>query len=158
MKLEEKKREKELKEKKKLDCQKNEKKNLKKKGCLKRKIIFDNKSSNGKKSKKPKQSKKQTETDESSDESDVPLKELCDDDELDDVELGLSLADQNNDVCFYCEEGGRDNELWYRCVLCGFWAHADCSGWDSPEDYECDRCAKKKREQEKKNKDNKKKP
>nr|CAD7594160.1 unnamed protein product [Timema genevievae] len=31
------------------------------------------------------------------------------------------------------KEFGRNNESWYRCVLCSIWAHAECTGWDSAE-------------------------
>ncbi|KAL4719697.1 hypothetical protein ACJJTC_007886 [Scirpophaga incertulas] len=55
-------------------------------------------------------------------------------------------TDADNDYvnkCIICDDYGRDNELWYRCVLCGLWAHAECSGYDSPESYICDLCPKK---------------
>ncbi|KAL3266055.1 hypothetical protein HHI36_010242 [Cryptolaemus montrouzieri] len=28
------------------------------------------------------------------------------------------------------DELGRDKEIWYRCVICSFWLHAVCSGWE----------------------------
>lgn len=40
--------------------------------------------------------------------------------------------------CVICTDYGRNNELWYRCILCGLWAHAECTGYDSPEGYVCD--------------------
>lgn len=62
-------------------------------------------------------------------------KELCDDDEMDDLPL-----DCNENLCFICEEFGKDGEEWYRCVSCGLWIHALCSGADSAEDFLCDQC------------------
>ncbi|KAK9710002.1 hypothetical protein QE152_g26263 [Popillia japonica] len=56
---------------------------------------------------------------------------VCED-ELE-AEVGLSLGGVGKDVCFYCEDDGKDNELWYRCTSCGLWAHTLCSGWDTPE-------------------------
>lgn len=47
---------------------------------------------------------------------------------------------------------GRDNEEWYRCVMCGYWSHSECSGWESAEDYTCDLCMKKEKIREKKKK------
>lgn len=47
--------------------------------------------------------------------------------------------------CIICDDYGQNNELWYRCVLCGLWAHAECSGYDSPEGYICDLCLNKAR-------------
>lgn len=85
-----------------------------KKNGGKRKLYFEDKSVQNS-SKQRKLSNKLLETDETSDESDIPLKELCDDDELDDIEV--DLADKNKEVCFYCDGGGRDKELWYRCFL-----------------------------------------
>ena len=67
----------------------------------------------------------------------VNEEELCDDDENDDI------GPPNYDVCLVCDEFGRDNEMWYRCVGCGRWCHAECSGWDSPDGYLCDLCLRK---------------
>jgi hypothetical protein len=30
--------------------------------------------------------------------------------------------------------------LWYRCTSCGFWAHSECSGVETPKNYKCDLC------------------
>jgi hypothetical protein len=54
-------------------------------------------------------------------------RQLCDDDELDDVDIT-----EDSELCLVCGEFGQDNEIWYRCVICPKWAHEDCSGWDSP--------------------------
>ncbi|KAJ3617786.1 hypothetical protein MTP99_006880 [Tenebrio molitor] len=63
--------------------------------------------------------------------------QLCDDDELDDVDIT-----EDSELCLVCGEFGQDNEIWYRCVICSKWAHEDCSGWDSPVGYTCDMCVK----------------
>lgn len=44
------------------------------------------------------------------------------------------------EVCEVCLEFGRDNELWFRCTICGVWVHAECSGADSAKDFICDTC------------------
>lgn len=67
--------------------------------------------------------------------SNVDEKELCDDDELDDMG-GVS----DHDKCIYCGDTGKNKELWYRCTVCGLWAHEECSGKDSPEGFVCDFC------------------
>ncbi|CAG9788696.1 unnamed protein product [Diatraea saccharalis] len=61
---------------------------------------------------------------------------LCDDDS--DDEMIVDNEDYNN--CIICEEFGKNNELWYRCTTCGLWAHAICSGWETPDEYVCDLC------------------
>ncbi|XP_039278688.1 uncharacterized protein LOC120350209 [Nilaparvata lugens] len=71
-----------------------------------------------------------------SDEEDVPLKDICDDNEDDDT---FNISDANVDICLVCGEFGH-NELWYRCTKCGKWAHAECSGADSAKNYICDFC------------------
>ena len=50
--------------------------------------------------------------------------ELCDDNDCDDL---------GNDVnqCIIYNDVGKDGELWYRCTLCGIWAHSECSGVDT---------------------------
>lgn len=64
---------------------------------------------------------------------------LCDDDSDDE----MNVDDENYNKCIICEEFGKNNELWYRCTICGLWAHAICSGWDSPDGYICDLCVQK---------------
>lgn len=64
---------------------------------------------------------------------------LCDDDSDD----GMNVDDENHNKCIICEEFGKNNEMWYRCTFCGLWAHAICSGWDSPDGYICDLCLRK---------------
>uniref|UniRef100_A0A8D9EI83 Zinc finger PHD-type domain-containing protein n=1 Tax=Cacopsylla melanoneura TaxID=428564 RepID=A0A8D9EI83_9HEMI len=73
---------------------------------------------------------------------------FCNDDEYND-DLEENIDDPKN-RCLICEEFGRDQELWYRCVSCGYWAHADCSGWESPDDYICDLCILKEKKKNKK--------
>ncbi|GBP87262.1 hypothetical protein EVAR_64472_1 [Eumeta japonica] len=65
--------------------------------------------------------------------SDVNTDELCQNDEDDD-------AEDAGDMCIVCGEFGRDRKIWYRCTSCGLWAHADCTGWDSAQNYVCDMC------------------
>lgn len=65
--------------------------------------------------------------------SDVGTNDLCQDDEDDDAE------DAGN-RCLVCNDFGRNNEMWYRCTSCGLWAHAECTGNDTPEGYVCDIC------------------
>lgn len=57
------------------------------------------------------------------------MDKLCQDDERDDA--------RGSNMCLVCGEMGRDNDLWYQCVL---WAHADCTGWDSTSNCVCDMC------------------
>lgn len=120
---------------------------MKKGRKINKKQYFEDKKTSKKSKKKPKMRELQ-ESDESN-VSNISLTDICDDDELDDVDL--TLRDENNEKCIFCYDVGRDNEEWYRCVMCGFWAHAECSGFDSPDNYHCDTCAKKKRRMEKSN-------
>ena len=46
-------------------------------------------------------------------------------------------------TCFYCEDTGKDGEMWYRSTSYALWAHQECSGWDAPEGYLCDICSRK---------------
>lgn len=75
---------------------------------------------------------------ESSDENDEDERNLCDDDDNDDIDP-IGIGDDVN-VCIICDEYGKNNELWYRCTQCSKWAHAECSGQNSPENYVCDFC------------------
>lgn len=67
--------------------------------------------------------------------SDIDILEICDDNSADDI-------DDGTDICLICEERGKD-EVWYRCTNCGYWVHAECSGADSPNDYNCDICIRR---------------
>lgn len=71
--------------------------------------------------------------DQSSSDSEIVMADVRDDDDDTDVE------DLEN-KCMLCDDYGRNNELWYRCVLCGLWAHAECSGYESAKGYVCDLC------------------
>lgn len=46
--------------------------------------------------------------------------------------------------CIICGEFGKE-ELWFKCSLCGEWAHAECTGFDKKEaktkPYICDYCS-----------------
>lgn len=83
-------------------------------------------------------------SDGSSTEDERNIKDLCQDDELDDVsiDIGLTLAEKNNtnNTCLFCGEFGKDKELWYRCVLCSGWVHSDCSAAETPHNFVCDYC------------------
>ncbi|GBP87704.1 hypothetical protein EVAR_61929_1 [Eumeta japonica] len=70
-------------------------------------------------------------------ESDSSLHNICDDDKDDDLE---NINETGTSTCLICTEFGRNNDIWYRCTVCGLWAHADCTGWDSAEGYVCDNC------------------
>lgn len=72
----------------------------------------------------------------SSDEENIREENLCDDNEDDDM---FDITDKNVELCIICGEYGM-NELWYRCVSCGKWAHAECSDANSAENYICDFC------------------
>lgn len=48
--------------------------------------------------------------------------QLCDDDELDDVD-----PSEVNEECLVCREFRRNKEIWYRYIMCSNWAHAECS-------------------------------
>ncbi|XP_050309282.1 uncharacterized protein LOC126745467 [Anthonomus grandis grandis] len=72
----------------------------------------------------------------SSSDDDEQIENVCDDDSDDE----LSVEGNEYNKCNICEEFGRNNEMWYRCTICGFWTHAMCTGWDSPDGYICDFC------------------
>lgn len=104
----------------------------------KKKSEKDRKSKTMTKSKKMKKTcRRQIDFEESSEEDiDLDVSKLCDDDEFDDA---IDLFAEDTEVCLVCGEFG-SSELWFRCVSCGKWAHADCSGYDTPENYICDLC------------------
>lgn len=67
------------------------------------------------------------------------------DDELDDVDpqnvyYEPPTTANSGDICIICKEEGKD-EMWYRCVSCGKWAHKECSGVDTAKNYKCDFCS-----------------
>ena len=88
------------------------------------------------KSKKKKACRRHITFDSSSSDEEVPMEELCDDNEDDDA---FDISDTNVELCIVCGEYGL-NEMWYRCVSCGKWAHAECSGFDTADKYICDFC------------------
>jgi len=45
-----------------------------------------------------------------------------------------------NDNCVVCGEFGKDKEIWFRCRMCGFWAHMACTGHNKANTYTCDDC------------------
>lgn len=74
--------------------------------------------------------------DEDSEVSSVDEAELCADTDQSDGEF----EETDKDKCLVCGEFGRNNEVWYRCVSCGLWAHKNCSGAYRAENYKCDYC------------------
>lgn len=56
---------------------------------------------------------------------------------------GLPELNNTNDVCLFCGEFGRNNELWYRCVICSGWVHSECSAAESAHNFKCDYCLNK---------------
>ena len=74
----------------------------------------------------------------SSETEDEEYQNFCNDDSDDELDVD---GENNYNKCNICEEFGRNNEMWYRCTICGLWSHAMCSGWDSPKGYICDLCA-----------------
>lgn len=89
--------------------------------------------------------KKKIRPKEESDDSDVDMAvSLCDDNELDDIDMaffdnGTSTAD-DNELCGLCGDHGKEKELWYRCTQCGKWYHAACTANESAKDFICDLC------------------
>lgn len=72
--------------------------------------------------------------------SEVDPANICDDDELDDVEPENMFQDNNDgEVCLICGEYGK-SEIWFRCIACGGWTHKLCSGAEQPDNYLCDFC------------------
>jgi len=78
---------------------------------------------------------------------------LCDDNSDDDMptskekqimsrpmKRSLDQYSSANDNCIICGEFGPGGEMWFRCIMCGFWAHRLCSGADRPDAYICDHC------------------
>lgn len=66
------------------------------------------------------------------------MSQMCDDDEHDGV---IDLFGKDTEMCLVCGEFGT-TELWFRCVICGKWAHSECSGFDTAENYKCGLCIK----------------
>jgi len=90
--------------------------------------------------------KTQLDKDPSSEEE--PYENLCVDSDGDSIEMEVEkprkrMIEQvrTADNCLVCGEFGKDNELWYRCRICGFWAHCDCTGADKPTSFVCDYCS-----------------
>ncbi|XP_054259528.1 uncharacterized protein LOC128984251 [Macrosteles quadrilineatus] len=88
---------------------------------------------------KPKKRKKKDTSDESDIEEEAPLFQDQDDDIIDLVDPNI-VEKTTLDICSICGDIGKDNELWYRCVMCSSWSHSECTGWDSAKDYICDFC------------------
>lgn len=77
---------------------------------------------------------------------------LCDDNEMDDLDpmnvLGPAAnaktreMQDSDGICLLCGEFGKNNELWYRCILCSGWVHSECSAAETADDFLCDFCLK----------------
>lgn len=78
---------------------------------------------------------KRKKLEESESEEEIPVNELCNDDELDDVD-----PNDVQDRCLICDDFSKKDEYWFQCSMCGRWAHELCSGVDSPVGYICDFC------------------
>lgn len=72
---------------------------------------------------------------------------ILNDDEMDDLEPmvldvpgSTRATTDSSDVCLLCGEFGRNNELWFRCILCSGWVHAECSAAERAENFVCDFC------------------
>lgn len=100
-----------------------------------RKLKVDAKSKSSTKKGKTKAPKRKIEKTDSESDDNIDPNNICDDDELDDLNPG-----GEQDICLICGDSSRKNEVWYRCTVCSGWSHALCSGVDSPENYECDFC------------------
>lgn len=82
-----------------------------------------------------------------SSEDDVPYDESGDSDlEIIEIKDRVNLNTQNErgdqSLCTICLEEGKLREVWYRCRLCGGWAHEACTGCDDASRYRCDFCLK----------------
>ena len=76
---------------------------------------------------------------ESDSDTSIDEENICEDES----ESELCLTEIGKETCFYCEDTGKDGEIWYRCTSCALWAHQECSGWDTPEGYLCGMCSRK---------------
>lgn len=115
-------KEKKAEEKKLLEAKKDVKsiaKRQKAKPAPERKLFESNQSKN----KKSRNSSK----DEDSDLDDYDARALCDDSDSADEEL-YEDPNNENETCLVCSEQGDGRQLWFRCVQCGHWVHALCSG------------------------------
>lgn len=114
---------------------KEDKRNKKKVEASKKNILNPKQKKVVKKANKTKKCVNKDDIDSESDLSDIDETKLCNDDELDD----MSDASEH-DKCVICGDLGKNKEMWYRCTTCGYWAHQECSGYDSPTGYVCDLC------------------
>lgn len=72
--------------------------------------------------------------------SDANENVLCDDDDENDEPFYDEGQQGIDELCVICGEFGKNRELWFRCVSCGKWAHALCSGENSADNYVCAFC------------------
>jgi hypothetical protein len=43
------------------------------------------------------------------------------------------LQNQDDENCIICGDYGKGRETWFKCTICGKWAHKDCT--NMPNDY-----------------------
>ena len=68
--------------------------------------------------------------------SEIPYADTDDDMDLE--------HEEDDNICLICKESGKNNELWFRCFRCHFWAHSECAGLTAKEAKKkvwiCDLC------------------
>lgn len=100
----------------------------------------DNEQKRKKKNDKKRKSKKKInrkELDDSSSDEEAYEEKLCVDSDSD-VD---PIQEENEEVCMYCYEFGRNGEIWFCCGKCKKWCHKECSGKSSVIGFICDFCA-----------------
>ena len=76
------------------------------------------------------------------------ISDICDDDELDDVDISflppsLEKPAKPTEIRYVASVWKRartKNYVWFRCVICSAWNHAECSGVNTPENYKFEFC------------------
>lgn len=73
----------------------------------------------------------------------VKKKFLREDEQVEDFDLGD--LDEENSPCIYCNElysWSLSKELWFQCLICKKWAHAECAGVDrKTKMFKCEICS-----------------
>src|SRR6218665_1826527 len=98
----------------------------------------------------------QSETDDSDDEDDGLAAMLCEDttDEDDNMTRPTKKSKRafvarkkfvedftsTTNNCILCSAFGKNEEWWFRCSVCDYWAHETCTDAYRPESYVCDHC------------------
>lgn len=79
---------------------------------------------------------------ESDEEGEEASESLDSGESLPDIEVGVSVPDDDDAVCLFCEgffSKDTKGELWVQCIACEMWAHNDCAGCEK-DAYVCDFC------------------